>query len=300
MINWLSSLKKSLSKSSSKISSGIDNIFNKRAINDEVLEELEDLLLSADLGYEAASRIVKNFSSVKIAKDATADDIKKLLAGNIAELLHPCETKLSITQRPHIILMIGVNGVGKTTTIGKLAHKFKDKQISLIAGDTFRAAAVEQLSIWGQRNHVKVHTAPVGGDAAGLCYDGLKQAIADGDELVFIDTAGRLQNKTNLNDELKKIIRVIKKVIPEAPHHTLLCLDATTGQNATEQVKIFKEVADVNGLIINKLDGTAKGGALVSIACTTPTPIYYIGTGEGIEDLSEFNSGEYANSLVGL
>ena len=133
-----------------------------------------------------------------------------------------------------------------------------------------------------------------------MCYDGLKQAIADGDELVFIDTAGRLQNKANLNDELKKIIRVIKKVIPDAPHHTLLCLDATTGQNATEQVKIFKEVADVNGLIINKLDGTAKGGALVSIACTIPTPIYYIGTGEGIEDLSEFNSGEYANSLVGL
>lgn len=300
MINWFSSLKKSLSKSSSKISSGIDNIFNKKTIDETTLEELEELLLSADLGYEAVSKIVKDFAAQKIAKDASVEDIKKSLADNIANILHPCEAQLQINHRPHIILMIGVNGAGKTTTIGKLAHKFKDKQISLIAGDTFRAAAVEQLSVWGQRNHVKIHTAQLGGDAAGLCYDGLQQAIKDGDDLVFIDTAGRLQNKTNLTDELKKIIRVIKKIIPDAPHHTLLCLDASTGQNAVEQVKIFKEVADVNGLIINKLDGTAKGGALIAIACNTPTPVYYIGTGEGIDDLSEFNAENYASSLLDI
>ena len=300
MINWFSSLKKSLSKSSAKISSGIDNIFNKKVIDTTTLDELEELLLSADLGYEATSQIIKNFSVQKINKETSVEDIKKSLAQNIADILRPCEGKLQINGKPHVILMIGVNGAGKTTVIGKLAHKFKDKQVSLIAGDTFRAAAVEQLSIWGQRNHVKVHAAQTGGDAAGLCYDGLKQALADGDDLVFIDTAGRLQNKTNLNDELKKIIRVIKKIIPEAPHHTLLCLDASTGQNAIEQVKIFKEVAEVNGLIINKLDGTAKGGALAAIACTTPTPVYYIGTGEGIDDLSEFNAENYASSLLNI
>lgn len=300
MINWFSSLKKSLSKSSAKISSGIDNIFNKKVIDAATLEELEELLLSADLGYEATSHIVKSFSAQKIDKEASVEDIKKSLAQNITDILRPCEAKLMIDHKPHVILMIGVNGAGKTTTIGKLAHKFKDKQISLIAGDTFRAAAVEQLSVWGQRNKVKVHTAQTGGDAAGLCYDGLKQAIADGDDMVFIDTAGRLQNKTNLNDELKKIIRVIKKIIPEAPHHTLLCLDASTGQNAVEQVKIFKEVAEVNGLIINKLDGTAKGGALTAIACATPTSVYYIGTGEGIDDLSEFNAENYASSLLNI
>ncbi len=300
MLNWLSGIKKSLSKSSSKISSGLNDIFNKKSIDETTLEDLEELLLSADLGYEAASRIVKEFASVKIAKDADLAEIKAILAQNICSILAPCQKDMQISHRPHVILMIGVNGAGKTTTIGKLAHKFKDKKISFIAGDTFRAAAVEQLSVWGQRNNVKVHTASLGGDAAGLCYDGLNQAIKDGDEIVFIDTAGRLQNKTNLTDELKKIIRVIKKVIPDAPHHTILCLDASTGQNAVEQVKTFKEIADINGLIINKLDGTAKGGALVAIACTAPTPVYYIGTGEGIDDIAEFNASAYADSLLDI
>lgn len=300
MINWFSGIKKSLSKSSSKISSGLNNIFSKKSIDQTTLDDLEDLLLSADLGVEASSKIVQEFSSVKIAKDADLSDIKSILAQNILSILSPCQQQMQITHHPHVILMVGVNGAGKTTAIGKLAHKFKDKKISFIAGDTFRAAAVEQLVVWGQRNNVKVHTASLGGDAAGLCYDGLKQAMIDGDDMVFIDTAGRLQNKTNLTDELKKIIRVIKKIISDAPHHTLLCLDASTGQNAVEQVKIFKEIADINGLIINKLDGTAKGGALVAIAYTSPTPVYYIGTGEGIDDMAEFNADDYAKSLLDL
>ena len=300
MINWFSNLKNSLNKTSSKISSGIDNIFNKKSIDETTLQDLEDLLLSADLGYEASAKIIQDFSSHKIDKNASSADIKKALADSITAILRPCESQFVTSAKPHVILMIGVNGAGKTTVIGKLAHKFKNKKISLIAGDTFRAAAVEQLSIWGERNHVKVHTAPLGGDAAGLCYDGLQQALNDQDDIVFIDTAGRLQNKTNLTDELKKIIRVIKKIIPDAPHHTLLCLDASTGQNALEQIKIFKEIASVNGLIINKLDGTAKGGILVAAAIQNPTPVFYIGTGEGIDDLTEFNAEFYANSLLGI
>ena len=196
--------------------------------------------------------------------------------------------------------MVGVNGAGKTTTIGKLAHKFKDKKISLIAGDTFRAAAVEQLKVWGERNNIRVFSGESGCDAAGLCFDGLNKAMEEKDDIVFIDTAGRLQNKTNLTEELKKIIRVIQKVIPFAPHHTLLCLDAVTGQNAIDQVKIFKEIAGINGLIINKLDGTAKGGVLAAIAHDIPLPIYFIGVGEGIDDLMDFEAQAFANSLLGL
>lgn len=196
--------------------------------------------------------------------------------------------------------MVGVNGAGKTTAIGKLAAKFKNKKISFIAGDTFRAAAVEQLDVWGQCNNIRVFKGAQGCDAAGLCYDGLREAIRQNDDIVFIDTAGRLQNKTGLMDELRKIVKVIKKVLPEAPHHTLLCLDATTGQNALNQVKTFKEMVDVNGLIVNKLDGTAKGGILVAIAQEAPTPVHYIGIGEAIEDLDEFKADDFARSLLDI
>lgn len=301
MNSWFSRLKSGLKKSSDKLSSGIGDIFNKRSLDEMTLEELEELLISADLGYNAAAAVIKQFSARKMDKQATNEEIKQALAENIATILTPCQQQFVLTNaKPHVILLTGVNGAGKTTAIGKLAHKFKHKKISLIAGDTFRAAAVEQLTIWGDRNHVRVYSGEPGCDAAGLCFDGLSEAIRQGDDLVLIDTAGRLQNKANLTAELQKIIRVIQKVIPEAPHHSLLCLDATTGQNALDQVAVFKDIAGINGLIVNKLDGTAKGGILVAIAHANPLPVYYIGIGEKIDDLTEFDAKAFASSLLGL
>ncbi len=288
-----------LKKSSAQITIGITDIFTKKKIDNETLEELEELLISSDLGIKASTRIIGEFSKIRISDEQFA---REELAKLIANILKPCEQKLEINRHPHIILMTGVNGAGKTTTIGKLAAKLKasKKQVSLIAGDTFRAAAVEQLKVWGDRNQIRVFYGQPNCDAAGLCFDGITEAIKQKDDVVFIDTAGRLQNKTQLMDELKKVVRVIKKVIPEAPHTTILTLDATTGQNSIEQVKIFKEMVDVNGLIITKLDGTSKGGVLVAIAEETQTPIYYIGIGEGIEDLDEFKAEDFAKSLLDL
>lgn len=301
MTSWLSRLKSGLKKSSDKLSGGISDIFTKRRINAETLEELEELLIMSDIGYSASSAVIKSFAAQKMDKDADDAEIKQALAETIGKILQPCEQGFVLSEaKPHVILMVGVNGAGKTTTIGKLAHKLKNKKISLIAGDTFRAAAVEQLKVWGERNGVRVHSGAPGCDAAGLCFDGLTEAVKQGDEVVFIDTAGRLQNKANLTEELKKIIRVIKKVLPEAPHHTLLCVDAATGQNILEQIKVFKEIAGVNGLIMNKLDGTAKGGILVAAAHDAPLPVYYIGVGEGIEDLQPFSASDFAKSLLGI
>lgn len=301
MASWFEKIKSGLKKSSDKMTSGISDIFTKRKIDSDTLDELEELLLTSDIGYEATSEIIKNFASKKMNKDADETEIKQALAQEIENILKPCNQELVLaSNKPCVILMVGVNGAGKTTTIGKLAHKLKNKKISLIAGDTFRAAAVEQLKVWGERNNVRVYSGESGCDSAGLCYDGLSEAIKQNDDVVFIDTAGRLQNKTNLTEELKKIIRVIKKIIPEAPHHTLLCIDATTGQNALDQVKIFKEIASVNGLVVNKLDGTAKGGILVAIAKESPLDIYFVGVGEQIEDLLPFDAKDFAKSLLGL
>ena len=226
------------------------------------------------------------------------------MAEEIEKILLPCQKSLEIdsNQKPFVILMVGVNGAGKTTTIGKLAQKLKlqGRKVSLIAADTFRAAAVEQLQVWGERANVRVFVGPQGCDSAGLCYDGLAQAIKAGDDVVFIDTAGRLQNKSGLMDELKKIDKVIKKIIPTAPHATILTLDATNGQNALSQVEIFNEAINVSGLVITKLDGTAKGGILAAIADEHPTPVFYIGVGESIEDLNEFNAHEFAKGLLGI
>ena len=301
MTNWFARLGLGLKKSSSQLTSGLSSIFKGRKLDNMALEELEELLICSDMGISASSQIIKEFSSYKVDKEATDEDIRKLLAQTLNNILQPCEKSFEISNHnPTVIMMVGVNGAGKTTTIGKLAAKFKDKQISCIAGDTFRAAAIEQLSIWAERNNIRIHKGENGCDAAALCFDGLQEAIKQKDDLVFIDTAGRLQNKTNLIEELQKIVRVIKKVIPEAPHHTILCLDATTGQNALDQVKIFKQMVDVNGLIVNKLDGTAKGGILVAIASESPTPVYFIGVGEGIDDMESFSAKDFANGLLGL
>lgn len=304
MTNFFQKLGLGLKKSSDKLTSGISDIFTKRKVDSQTLEELEELLITSDLGVKASTKIIANFGERRLNKDATSAEIRSELAADIEAILKPCEQNLVIDNniKPFVILMVGVNGAGKTTTIGKLAAKFKQegKQISFIAGDTFRAAAVEQLEVWGKRNDIRVYKGPNGCDAAGLCFDGLSEAIKQGDDIVFIDTAGRLQNKAGLMDELKKIIRVIKKVIPEAPHATLLTIDATTGQNALAQVQTFKEMVDVSGLIITKLDGTAKGGILVAVAEEQPTPIHFIGIGEGIDDLDKFNAHDFANSIMEL
>lgn len=306
MINFFQKLNQGLKKTSSKISSGISDIFTKQRVDSETLEDLQDILISSDMGIKASDKIIENFKKKRLNKEATITEIKEELSKEIEEILKPCEKSFTYEEqkKPYIILMIGVNGAGKTTTIGKLASKFqkseKHPQISFIAGDTFRAAAVEQLSIWGERNRIRVFKGTDGCDSAGLCYDGIQEAIKCNDDIVFIDTAGRLQNKNGLMDELKKIIRVIKKIIPEAPHQILLTLDATTGQNALEQTKIFKEMCQVDGLIITKLDGSAKGGILVAIAEENPLPVYYIGVGEGIEDLDTFSAHDYAQNLLDI
>lgn len=300
MSNWFQKLGFGLKKTSTRLTSGITDIFIKRKVDSQTLEELEDLLITSDLGVKAAQKIISSFASRRLNKDADEQEIKTELANDIETILNPCEQPFLITnEKPYVILMVGVNGAGKTTTIGKLAAKLKGKhQISLIAADTFRAAAVEQLEIWGQRNNIRVYKGANGCDAAALCFDGLKEALKQDDDIVFIDTAGRLQNKTGLMDELKKIVKVIKKVIPDAPHATLLTIDATTGQNALNQVKTFKEMVDVSGLIVTKLDGTAKGGIIVAVAEETGIPIHYIGIGEGIDDLDEFNARDFARNLL--
>lgn len=302
MTSFIQKLGLGLKKSSQKISNGLSDIFTKKKLSSDTLDDLSDVLLSADMGTTATQKIIDSLAKKRLNKDLTIAEIKQALAEEVALLLAPCEKKLIIDEnkKPFVILMVGVNGAGKTTTIGKLAAKFKaqGKKISFIAGDTFRAAAVEQLSVWGERNSIRVYKGAAGCDAAGLCYDGLQEAIKQGDDIVFIDTAGRLQNKSGLMDELKKIIRVIQKVIPSAPHQTILTLDATTGQNALDQVQTFSAITDISGLIITKLDGSAKGGILAAIAGQCPKPVYYIGIGEGIDDLDEFSAQAYAQNLI--
>lgn len=304
MTNFFQKLGFGLKKSSAKLTGGISDIFTKRKIDGQTLEELEELLITSDLGVKASTRIIGSFAKRRLDKDISGQEIKTELATDIEAILKPCQQQLIIdsAHKPFVMLMVGVNGAGKTTTIGKLASKLKasGRKISFVAADTFRAAAVEQLEVWGQRSGIRVFKGPNGCDAAGLCFDGLSEAVRQGDDIVFIDTAGRLQNKAGLMDELKKVVRVIKKIIPEAPHAVLLTIDATTGQNALSQVQVFKEMVDVSGLVVTKLDGTAKGGILVAIAEEQPTPIHYIGIGEGIDDLDEFNASDFAKSLLEL
>lgn len=304
MSNFFQKLGLGLKKTSENISKGITDIFTKETISSDILEELEELLYMSDVGVKATSEIISKFSMQKIDKGSDINKIKQELQADIEEILKPSEKELIIdkTKAPFIVLMVGVNGAGKTTSIGKMAKKFQNQgyKVSFIAGDTFRAAAAEQLSVWGELNQVRVYSGPSGCDSAGLCYDGIKEAIKQGDDIVFIDTAGRLQNKKGLMEELQKIIRVIKKIIPSAPHKTIITIDATTGQNGLDQVKTFKELVDVNGIIVTKLDGTSKGGILLAIASETNIPIHYIGVGEKVDDMDVFNAKEFAKGLLGL
>ena len=274
----------------------------KRVLDDAMLESLEELLITTDMGVETALKVSANMAEGRFGKKLGVDEIKELLAGEIREILEPVARPMPLyAKKPQVVLVVGVNGSGKTTTIGKLASQFKDagKTVVIAACDTFRAAAVEQLQVWGERAGVPVLTAPEGTDPASLAYDAMVRAEADGADLLMIDTAGRLQNRADLMEELSKIVRVIRKKDPDAPHNTLLVLDATTGQNALSQVKVFTEIADVSGLVMTKLDGTAKGGVLVALADKFGLPIHAIGVGESIEDLQPFDPEEFANALTG-
>lgn len=275
----------------------------RRVVDDAMLEELEDLLIASDMGVDTAARVTANIAEGRIGRRLSGREVKEALAGEITRIMEGVARPLPLyPQKPQVVLVVGVNGSGKTTTIGKLASQFRaaGKTVVIAACDTFRAAAVEQLQVWGDRAGVPVLTAPEGSDPASLAYDALQQARRDGADLLMIDTAGRLQNRADLMEELAKILRVLRKVDPDAPHNTLLVLDATTGQNALAQVDIFRKVADVTGLVMTKLDGTARGGVLVALADRFGLPIHAIGVGEQIDDLAPFDARDFASALVGL
>jgi fused signal recognition particle receptor len=274
----------------------------RRLVDDAMLESLEEVLIQADMGVETALRVTANIAEGRFGKRVSTRELRAALAAEIARIMAPVARPLPLyPSRPQVVLVVGVNGSGKTTTIGKLASQFKaaGKSVVIAAGDTFRAAAVEQLQVWGTRAGVPVLTAPEGSDPASLAHDALTKAQADGADLLMIDTAGRLQNRADLMEELAKIIRVLRKKDPSAPHNTILVLDATTGQNAVNQVEIFRKMADVTGLVMTKLDGTAKGGVLVSLADRFGLPIHAIGVGEQIDDLAPFDPEDFARALVG-
>ena len=296
-------LKAGLSRSAAKLTGGIAGVFTKRKLDDAALEELEEQLIAADLGATVAARIIKNFRSTRFGKEVTQQEVRETLAGEISRILGPVARPLEVDagRKPFVILMAGVNGAGKTTTIGKLAARYRQAGLTVMmaAGDTFRAAAVEQLQVWGVRAGAEVVTAPANSDAASLAHDALARAQKAGADVLLIDTAGRLHNKTALMEELRKIIRVIRKLDESAPHAVLLTLDATTGQNAVTQVGIFKDMVELTGLIVTKLDGSARGGIVVALAEKFGLPIHAVGTGEQIDDLREFDPEEFARALVG-
>lgn len=303
---WLSRLTGGLSKSSNKISQNITDVFTKRKLDQEALDELEDILITADIGPKTAAMLVKDFSASRFDKEIDKHEVQKALSQQIAKILEPVAKPLDIEaseSKPFVMLVCGVNGAGKTTTIGKLAHEYHMKQhkkVMIAAADTFRAAAVEQLEVWAKRAHVPLLKKDVGADSSAVAYEAIEKAKADGVDLLMIDTAGRLQNKANLMEELAKMIRVIKKQDETAPHAIVLVLDSTTGQNAHSQVQNFKDVVDVTGLVVTKLDGSAKGGVVVSLAEEYGLPIHAVGVGEKIEDLSPFKGADYAKALMGV
>jgi fused signal recognition particle receptor len=301
---WFARLKAGLSRSSGSLTERIASVVSRRRLDAATLEELEEVLIMADLGVDTSAALVKAVAKDRFGREVTETEVREALAAAVAKELEPAAEPLPHRARfrPQVVLVCGVNGTGKTTTIGKLANQAvaAGLKVVLAACDTFRAAAVEQLEIWGRRTGVPVIRGKEGADPAGLAFDALEHARADGVDLMMIDTAGRLQNKTALMDELRKIVRVLKKIDPEAPHDVVLVLDATTGQNAHNQVEVFKEMVDLTGLIVTKLDGTAKGGVVVALARRFGLPIHAIGVGETIEDLRSFEAASFARALLGL
>ncbi|AGF75150.1 cell division protein FtsY [Bartonella australis AUST/NH1] len=302
-VAWFKRFKNGLSLSSQQLSTSIGALFVKRKFDKDTLQDLEDILIQADLGVETAARITSILAADRYKKNLSQNDIHTIVANEIEKVLGPVAIplELDLTHRPHTILLVGVNGTGKTTTIGKLAAKLISGglKVTLAAGDTFRAAAIEQLHIWGERTGASVVSTKLGADAASLAFDAYEKAKKSKSDVLIIDTAGRLHNKTELMDELAKIIRVLKKHDPQAPHTTLQTLDATTGQNALNQVDIFHDIAGVNGLVMTKLDGTARGGILVAIADKYKLPVYFVGIGENIEDLEPFSASDFAEAIAG-
>lgn len=303
-LTWFQRLRAGLARTSTQLTTQISALFTKRKLDEDTLDELEDLLIQSDLGVETAMRITGALSSERYGKDVSGEDVARIMAGEITKVLKPVAKplELDLSHKPHVILVVGVNGTGKTTTIGKLAAKLSGSglKVMLAAGDTFRAAAIEQLKIWADRTGSEFIGTKLGADASGLAYDAYEQARAQKSDVLIIDTAGRLQNKTELMAELEKIVRVLGKLDPDAPHTVLQTLDATTGQNAMNQVEIFRNVAGVSGLIMTKLDGTARGGILVAIAAKHKLPVYFIGVGEGVDDLEPFEAEDFAKAIAGV
>ena len=301
---WFARVRAGLSRSSAKLGDGITGIFTRRRLDDEALEELEELLITADLGPATAAKLTAELARSRFGKEVSPEEVRTALAEQIEQILTPvAEPLMPVTaDKPTVVLVVGVNGTGKTTTIGKLAKRWADDghRVFLAAGDTFRAAAIGQLEIWGARAGCPVLTRDQGSDAAALAFDALALSKAQAADILVVDTAGRLHNKDDLMAELEKIVRVIGKQLEGAPHHVILVLDATTGQNAHTQVEVFRDMVNVSGLILTKLDGSARGGVLVALAERFRLPVHAIGVGEGVEDLREFDPRQYARSLMGL
>src|SRR5512139_588787 len=300
--SWWKRLSSGLKRTSSQLGTAIADLVTKRKLDADTLEDLEHELIRADLGPAFAERIAAVLGGGRFEKGISPDEVRDVLAGEIEKVMAPVAKPLEITTRPFVILVSGVNGSGKTTTIGKMSARFRaqGKKVMLVAADTFRAAAIDQLKIWAERTGASIMARTPGSDPASLAFDAVTQAKADGTEVVLIDTAGRLQNRAELMSELEKIVRVIKKVEPTAPHAVLLVLDATVGQNALSQVEIFGKTAGVTGLVMTKLDGTARGGILVAIAARFRLPVHFIGVGEGVDDLAPFTARDFARAVVGL
>jgi len=301
---WFQRLTQGLSRSSRELKESISGVFTRRKLDEDTLQDLEDVLIRADLGMETAIRVTDALASGRYGKDISDEEVRGVMAAEIEKVLAPVALplELDLSHKPHVVLVVGVNGTGKTTTIGKLAAKLTagGLKVTLAAGDTFRAAAIEQLKIWGERTGSEVVASKLGADAASLAFDAYEKARDAGSDVLVIDTAGRLQNKAELMAELEKIVRVLGKHDPDAPHTVLQTVDATTGQNALNQVEIFRNVAGVNGLVMTKLDGTARGGILVAIAAKHKLPVYFIGVGEQVDDLEPFSAGDFAKAIAGV